>query len=73
MSDLDRQRWELMEVLLRERKAWARLVRANAAAVHRADDGRPWAEIIAAEQELEAAKQALRDLGVDVDALLEGA
>lgn len=52
-----------------ERKAWARLVRAEDR-MH----GPPGAICVPSEKterEYEAAKQALRDLGVDVDALLE--
>jgi hypothetical protein len=62
-----------------ERKAWARLVKANDSchAGHRASatSGYYSADIMAqadAERaEVEAARRALRDLGVDVDALLE--
>ena len=51
-----------------ERKAWARLVHAERDATIEdesgvGDDGK-------SERELRAAKQALRDLGVNVDALL---
>ena len=42
-----------------ERKAWARLVKAESGAILGSGEAR------------EAARQALRDLGVDVDALLE--
>lgn len=65
---------ELLRAIDVERKAWARLVKAE-----RALDltGKPWETD--AERELhkkrcaegQAARQALRDLGVDVDALLE--
>jgi len=42
-----------------ERKAWARLVKAESGALMGSEEAR------------EAARQALRDIGVDVDALLE--
>jgi hypothetical protein len=52
-----------------ERLAWARLVKAERAVARIMTEG-PYAE--RTEVEHEAAKQALRDLGVDVDGLLEG-
>lgn len=54
-----------------ERKAWARLLRitTDLAAAHAA--GNPdWARIAALKTDHALAKQALRDLGVDVDASL---
>jgi hypothetical protein len=51
-----------------ERKAWARLVKATDAAATRLMSPLPSPEEVEAEHE--AAKQALRDLGLDVDALL---
>ncbi len=48
-----------------ERKAWVRLVRAEV------DYDREWGEVEGAREERDSARQALRDLGVDVDALME--
>jgi hypothetical protein len=51
----------------RERAAWARLVRAIEVRWREDYQGAAGCDLI---REVDAAKQALRDLGVDVDALL---
>lgn len=53
-----------------ERKAWARLVLAAGVLGHMEESGGE-GEMWAARDEWRAAEKALRDLGVDVDALLE--
>jgi hypothetical protein len=60
-------RARLLPDIARVHAAWARLVKAECAVVDSGLRG----EIPGAYQEQRDARQALRDLGVDVDALLE--
>lgn len=68
------ERSEAVKACLAERKAWARLVKADTAAAiaEQSDfsDSGDAARDAEAKRESLAARQALRDLGVDVDALL---
>jgi len=62
----------LDEVIAARDAAWARLVKAQKPHLLAAYVGVPDIDFEAAEEELAAALQALRDLGVDVDRLLAG-